>query len=1106
MSIKFDNVEIPSFIKVKKLNVGVLPPITPIFITVPGRAGQYDIGDEIGAREITIEYTMLYDSFEDMREKMREFAAWLKPGQKKRLVLLDEPDKYYIAKVTGESSLDENYGAGEGSITFLCSDPYKYSEEKTQTIDSSRVAITEDNRNDWLAGSISNLEVTAGGDLRLIKAGTDFSGAVDIGWETGTHSGTIERDNTRLELAYETLTGTNFSQTDDSISEFGTGTLTNVTVSNNSLVLLNRTDYDLIDNMNNVSTGWTVTGNVIQHAGYVRIYTPGTGGGAIRQFGLVTFPCTVDFHAQTYGDPGTDCWIHVSDGNTYYLDFPLPQLTGEGNWGWYRVRYLANGDLVLYLNGTLVGTYSMNTSSPTSNRLSFGVDSGAVGTFLLDSVYFINEDLGAPDSSTYNFSGSRVSTYDISSVKKVESSNISWNWINQTNTIDNTKNSITIETSLDGVNYTPVANNSSIPDIDPGDDLTGTTLYIKQTLNSKDPGSSPSLDSLTIEITRSPDEYYLSGSRESTAITAMRSAGRLANTSFSWIENKPEGTNIKAFTQVSFDGGDTWSSWKEVTNGGTIPDLPPGTDISNLSFKYKFDLTTSDKYITPAVDRAEYKFFAGYVEEGERISPPVDLTEIEVAGNSYIAWDDSPDLSPNIEIYGQLVNKGDPPNPLDWVQLTSEQPIIAVMGGTSLIDKELYLKQVLKSPDATSTPILHRIEWWMDGNADKSINYSDTTITTKEITTLPNYSYRDNFTNYVDAGWSVEGTVQQQPGFIRIEKPNIEDVFFIHRHDKELTTPYTIDFRARVDGDWSTFVFCANMTNRYDVALPDTGGEWKWFRFVGGASEGYLYEFGGTTYGPYSPSGGGYYSIGFAVYGGGVGTLDIDCIYITNGNLGIPTDTSWNVTEIGELEIGVAEVINSASIDWNWTNTAGTIDTQNVTLETRVTNDGVNWSNWQPIATGIHTIPDILLGEEIQPNAKIEYRATLTTTDPGYSPKVSNLSINIDSAVDSRVIRYWGTVETYPTILVEFQKAVSDRFELLHLETGNRVIVNNEFSPGDTLLIDCDKKKISINGILAMESLSMRSDFFSLSPGLNTIITSPAGASKAILMWVETWR
>src|SRR5690606_19841241 len=104
------------------------------------------------------------------------------------------------------------------------------------------------------------------------------------------------------------------------------------------------------------------------------------------------------------------------------------------------------------------------------------------------------------------------------------------------------------------------------------------------------------------------------------------------------------------------------------------------------------------------------------------------------------------------------------------------------------------------------TPQLHTLTWYVDGNVSNFIAYSDTEIGEMRIETLPNYSFRDAFDDYEDAGWSVNGVVDQEEGFIRIDKENtgLGTEIYIYRSDQALSGTYTIDFRTRTTTDWET--------------------------------------------------------------------------------------------------------------------------------------------------------------------------------------------------------------------------------------------------------------------------------------------------------------
>src|SRR5690606_12956080 len=366
---------------------------------------------------------------------------------------------------------------------------------------------------------------------------------------------------------------------------------------------------------------------------------------------------------------------------------------------------------------------------------------------------------------------------------------------------------------------------------------------------------------------------------------------------------------------------------------------------------------------------------------------------------------------------------------------------------------------------------------------------------------------------------SANGTVDQGEGFIRIDKPSTGPgtEIYIYRSDQPLSGTYTIDFRTRTTTDWETFIFVADLAKRYDVALPNTNNEWRWMRLIVDDEEAWLYDYEGVEYpyGPYEPSSGGYYSLGFAIYNEGSGIIDVDSIYIAEEDLGAPKTTTWSSSATKQLDIGEIEIVSESAIEWDWAPTTATVDpsAQNATVETRVSTDGVNWSNWQPIPALISPIgssvpiPDLPKNTELSASAKLEYRVTLLTSDPGYSPTVNHLTIYLESAIDNRVVEYEATAPTAPIIKVSIIEE-TEELEILHQETGNRILLNHPFEIGDNVIVDCATGKVTVNNQLKMDALSIYSDLadFKLEQGRNTFISTPLTAAYTEIEWRERWK
>jgi len=68
-------------------------------------------------------------------------AEWLIHDEPKELIFKDEPDRVYYALVDGELELDEIFSTGQGEITFICPDPYKYGDEVIVEFPSDTVIV-----------------------------------------------------------------------------------------------------------------------------------------------------------------------------------------------------------------------------------------------------------------------------------------------------------------------------------------------------------------------------------------------------------------------------------------------------------------------------------------------------------------------------------------------------------------------------------------------------------------------------------------------------------------------------------------------------------------------------------------------------------------------------------------------------------------------------------------------------------------------------------------------------------------------------------------------------------------------------------------------------
>lgn len=105
----------------------LLPELTNYFETIPGREGVLDYGSNYQQREIKLSCMVLAVSEQDLKEKSRAIAAWLDPAKGlKRLIFDAEPDKFYLARVTGSVQVEQVAKQGRFEVSFTAPDPYAY--------------------------------------------------------------------------------------------------------------------------------------------------------------------------------------------------------------------------------------------------------------------------------------------------------------------------------------------------------------------------------------------------------------------------------------------------------------------------------------------------------------------------------------------------------------------------------------------------------------------------------------------------------------------------------------------------------------------------------------------------------------------------------------------------------------------------------------------------------------------------------------------------------------------------------------------------------------------------------------------------------------------
>lgn len=121
----------------KSIKRPLLPAAKVNRVEVQGASGAYDFAEsEYGIRPIIMRIVYIGTDYYELRTRARQIAAWLSTPTWVPLVINDEPDKFYLAKVTSEIDLQSFWESGLAEVAFDCQ-PFAYSVNEVSAIFSA---------------------------------------------------------------------------------------------------------------------------------------------------------------------------------------------------------------------------------------------------------------------------------------------------------------------------------------------------------------------------------------------------------------------------------------------------------------------------------------------------------------------------------------------------------------------------------------------------------------------------------------------------------------------------------------------------------------------------------------------------------------------------------------------------------------------------------------------------------------------------------------------------------------------------------------------------------------------------------------------------------
>lgn len=115
----------------------LVPPTSIETEAVPGRDGSRLVSARLAEMTVEVDVELRARTGEDVTELRRMVAAALWSPEPAPLVLDDDPTRYLMALVDGESELTTLWHTGEATLTFRCPDPVAYGADREQSMTTS---------------------------------------------------------------------------------------------------------------------------------------------------------------------------------------------------------------------------------------------------------------------------------------------------------------------------------------------------------------------------------------------------------------------------------------------------------------------------------------------------------------------------------------------------------------------------------------------------------------------------------------------------------------------------------------------------------------------------------------------------------------------------------------------------------------------------------------------------------------------------------------------------------------------------------------------------------------------------------------------------------
>ena len=209
MFLNFGGHELTEYIKILDVKRPLLASRVNYSVDIPSLNGEVYTGHKYQTKEIEVEFAILCRTNKSYFDFVRILGDILDTTEPTKLVIGDEPDKYYYAVLDGSTELDKILTNGFGSIKFLCHNPVAYSDTENIFEADAEGKVTVVNNGSAKTQPVINVQFSK--DAHFLQV-TNYTGEVIlIGNRPKVDNTTVDADPLVLNEPCETTT--NFTST-----------------------------------------------------------------------------------------------------------------------------------------------------------------------------------------------------------------------------------------------------------------------------------------------------------------------------------------------------------------------------------------------------------------------------------------------------------------------------------------------------------------------------------------------------------------------------------------------------------------------------------------------------------------------------------------------------------------------------------------------------------------------------------------------------------------------------------------------------------------------------------------------------------------------------